>query len=553
MNSIAFFNAQKKRKRNPLVEFQLKNETTLIFKLKNVTGKTPFDLFDKVGIRQHEIKASQLQAVVDICDKHGYEVIPFPDQVQLALDNTATFPFDESFRGSHLYQCMFDYQKEGVEKVVRDFDGRALIGDEMGLGKTLQAISLAKYYDAKRLIIVCPAYLRYTWKHELEKWIPGIETTVILTGRDKIEGVPFPLIFSYEQAAAKAKELKKMKPDLIICDESHYLKSHKTKRSKALAPLVKSIKRALLLSGTPALNRPIELFSQLNMLYPKIFPKYRQFAERYADGKMSPMGFYDASGISNRHELLWMARKTALIRRVKRDVLTQLPKKIRSEIYVNLSRKEVKPLTPLFARWKDLNARIPGMVPCSDEVKKAAFERKCVITELFRKTSEAKVEVVKKVVAGMVEQGLKFIVFCYHKDLMDEVQSVCPSSMRIDGDTPMKNRQKYVEAFQRGETQVAVLSMLAASTGITLTAASIVLFAELYYVPGVVLQSEDRAHRIGQRNSVDVRFIIAKGSLDEHLFKMLHYKLSTLDTALDGRSDRELKGDKQIDWDGLDV
>jgi len=553
MNSIAFFNAQKKRKRNPLVEFQLKNENTLIFKLKNVTGKTPFDLFEKVGIRQHQIMASQLQAVVDMCDKHGYEVVPFPDQVQLALDKSTSFPFDETFKASHLYKCMFDYQKEGVEKVVRVFDGRALIGDEMGLGKTLQAISLADYYDAKRLIIVCPAYLRYTWKHELEKWIPGIESTVILTGRDKIEGVPFPLIFSYEQAAAKAKELKKMKPDMIVCDESHYLKSHKTKRSKALAPLVKSVKRALLLSGTPALNRPIELFSQLHMLYPKIFPKYRQFAERYADGKMSPMGFYDASGISNKYELLWIARKTALIRRVKRDVLTQLPKKIRSEIYVNLSRKDVKPLTPLFGKWKDLNARIPGMVPCSDEIKKAAFERKCVITELFRKTSEAKVEVVKKVVAGMVEQDLKFIVFCYHKDLMDEVQSVCPSNMRIDGDTPMKNRQKYVEAFQRGETQVAVLSMLAASTGITLTAASIVLFAELYYVPGVILQAEDRLHRIGQASAVDVRFIIAKGSLDEHLFKMLHYKLATLDTALDGRSDRELKGEKQIEWGGLDV
>ena len=86
-----------------------------------------------------------------------------------------------------------------------------------------------------------------------------------------------------------------------------------------------------------------------------------------------------------------------------------------------------------------------------DEIKKAGFERKCIITELFRKTSEAKASVVKKVVAGMVEQGLKFIVFCYHKKLMDEIQEVCPSYIRIDGDTPIEKRQQYVNASMSGK------------------------------------------------------------------------------------------------------
>ena len=110
----------------------------------------------------------------------------------------------------------------------------------------------------------------------------------------------------------------------------------------------------------------------------------------------------------------------------------------------------------------------------------------------------------------------------------------------------------YVDQFQNGEVQVAVLSMLAAGTGITLTSASVVLFAELYFVPGVVLQCEDRVHRIGQENACDIRYIIAKGSLDEYIWKMLHYKLATLDTALDGRTDRIMKGEV-IEWDGLDI
>lgn len=108
-----------------------------------------------------------------------------------------------------------------------------------------------------------------------------------------------------------------------------------------------------------------------------------------------------------------------------------------------------------------------------------------------------------------------------------------------------------VDAFQEGDVQVAVLSLLAASTGLTLTATSIVLMAEMFFVPGVILQAEDRVHRIGQKNACDIRYIIAKGSLDEHIWKMLHYKLATLDTALDGRSDRSMKG-KKIEWNGLE-
>lgn len=551
MSAVAFWNARKKQKRNPQVQFQLKNKDRLVIKLKYIFGGNSFDeKYDKVGVRQYEIPVTDLQHVVDICDKHRWEVLPFPDQVQCALNTNIHIPFDESFKQNHLWKCMFGYQKEGVEQVITTLNGRALIGDEMGLGKTLQAISVYKYYNAKKLLVICPAYLRYTWKHELEKWIPGIQTSVILTGKDSLDQKP-PLIISYELAAVQGKVLKKMKFDMVVCDESHYLKSHKTKRSKAIAPLVKSIPKALLLSGTPALNRPVELYSQVHMLYPKIFPKFKQYAERYCDGKMSPMGFYDTSGMSNNYELKWLIRKVCLIRRVKRDVLTELPKKCRSEIYLQLHKRDIKPMTPKFNRWAELNRTIPGMVPASDAIKAAAFERKCLISELYRMTSVSKVKVVKKVVKDMVDQGLKFIVFCYHKALMDAVQEVCPSNMRIDGNTPHAKRQDYVKEFQEGDTQVAVLSLLAASTGLTLTATSIVLFAELYFVPGVILQAEDRVHRIGQKNSCDIRFIIAKGSLDEHIWKMLHYKVATLDTALDGRTDRTIAG-KKIEWEGLD-
>lgn len=554
MSSVAFWNARKRQKRTAHVVFQLKDPDTLVFRLKYIANNTPLKNIKKISRCEYEIRTDQLQEVVTICDKHGWEVIPFPDTVQKALEYDIHMPFDDSFKETHLWKCMFPYQKEGVEKIITSFNSKALLADSMGLGKSLQALALFNYISRERhikLLIICPAYLRFTWANEIEKWCPGTTTSVILTGKDSLDK-PSPLIVSYELAAKKAKELKRMKFGMVICDESHYMKSHKTKRTKAITPLVKSIPKALLLTGTPALNRPVEMFAQLHMLRPTFFPKYKQYTERYCDGKISPIGYYDASGMSNNHELTWLVRKTCMVRRLKRDVMSDLPDKIRSEIYLQLSRKSVRPMDPLFKRWKELNQTIPNMVPASDEIKKAGFERKCLISELFRMTSVAKVDVVKKVVQDMVDQGIKFIVFCYHKKLMDAIQEVCPSHIRIDGNTPQKKRQELVDDFQQGDAQVAILSLLAASTGLTLTACSTMLFGELYFVPGTILQAEARIHRISQKNNCDIRYIIAKGSLDEHIYKMLNFKLATLDTALDGRSDRTIKG-KRVEWGGLDL
>ena len=122
---------------------------------------------------------------------------------------------------------------------------------------------------------------------------------------------------------------------------------------------------------------------------------------------------------------------------------------------------------------------------------------------------------------------------------MDEIQKVLGSHIRIDGNTPVPKRQDYVDKFQNGEVQVALLSLLAASTGFTLTSTSLMVFGELYFVPGTMLQAEDRIHRIGQTQSCDIRYIIGEGTLDDYIFKMIIRKLDTLDSVLDCRDDRQ--------------
>ena len=529
MSSIAFWNSRKKRKRNPMICFQLKDENTLVFTLKNLLKNPVFDPYKKVGVRKYEISVSQLQEVVSICDRKKWEVVPFPTETQMALDWKCEKPFNKRFKKTAIWKLMFPYQREGVKKAISVFDGRCLIGDEMGLGKTLQAISVYKYYrgidSLERLLVVCPAYLRRNWAEEFKKWMPFLNPVLIEKGSDAVNA-GWPLIISYDLAARMVDKLLVQKVEMVICDESHYLKSHTTKRTKALTKLVKGVKRVLFLTGTPALNRPCELYSQAHMLHPKVFPKWRQFAVRYCNGEISPFGFFDASGTSNNFELKWICRKMFMIRRKKDSVLTDLPDKVRSEIHVDCSKKDVAPLQRPMQRWKELNKEIKFMEtnnPCSDEIRKANFERKCLISELFRLTSVAKADVVCKVVADMAATGVPFLVFCYHKELMSKIeeQLMRTSSgkyFRIDGDTPTPKRQELVNDFQNGEYQVAILSLLAASTGITLTRSNIILFAEMYWVPGTMLQAEDRIHRIGQKNSCDIKYLIAGGTPTRCLF-----------------------------------
>ena len=170
-----------------------------------------------------------------------------------------------------------------------------------------------------------------------------------------------------------------------------------------------------------------------------------------------------------------------------------------------------------------------------EETRELIFERNMIVSELFRLTSEAKHNVVKTVVADLPKHS---IVFAYHLSMLDAIQEALPNSMRIDGNTPMSKRIEYQDQFQNGDVDYAVLSMMAAGTGITLTKASTVVFAELYFVPGVLLQSEDRAHRIGQENAVDVRYIIAAGTLDDHVYRKIQYKIKTVDRCVDNRGDR---------------
>jgi SWI/SNF-related matrix-associated actin-dependent regulator of chromatin subfamily A-like protein 1 len=327
--------------------------------------------------------------------------------------------------------------------------------------------------------------------------------------------------------------------NFIICDESHYLKTMDTKRSKFLTPLIRNMRRALLLSGTPALSRPVELFAQANALEPELFPNYRAFTLRYCNGRQTRFG-YDVSGSANLDELHKLLRGSCLIRRKKEDVLTQLPPKQRQVIWVETKASVMKDVSKAKSELISARSAMEDTGMGESELLACKNAERSAQNTLYTLTGAAKLESIKQYLKDALDCTRKVIVFGHHKEVLSSIDEYVRTKLKtrtikIDGTTAQQLRQGFCTDFQTDPAvRVAVLSITAAGVGLTLTAASMVVFAELYFNPGSLLQAEDRAHRIGQRDCVMVKYLLARGTIDDEMWDMVHKKLKVVGRSLTG-------------------
>ncbi len=439
-------------------------------------------------------------------------------------------PSVEIQTSKELYDSLYEYQKIGVRTILQTLGGRALLGDEMGLGKTRQALACISHYfnssDSTRILIVCPSYLQPHWR-------AGVRELVADDAElwDKKECPPNRIIImSYNKLFTRP--IEEIPWYFVVADESHYLKNRASKRTRAFMPVAHKAKSALLMTGTPALNRPCELFAQMHAIRPQHVRSYHQFAIRFCNGQRTRYGF-DDSGSSNSDELRWLLKKEYMIRRLKDDEL-DLPPKTRIHITLDVAMKKLKALNETKAELASLGYS-----------KQDMFKRQMLISRCFCLTGEAKADSTAKWVCDAAQSGEPFIVFAHHKIVLDTIQARLEAAevthMRIDGSVPVEERARRAEDFQSGKVQVAVLSLLAAGTGLTLTRTCTVVFAELYWVPGVILQAEDRAHRVGQKKKVTILYLIGKDTVDDRVYPQITQKLKILDSAVDGRTDRTME------------
>ncbi|XP_021145955.2 SWI/SNF-related matrix-associated actin-dependent regulator of chromatin subfamily A-like protein 1 isoform X1 [Columba livia] len=469
-----------------------------------------------------------LQSLVSV------EVEPLPEaviqtfaaQIQRSTSQTDIPDADLSVVDSEIVTSLMPFQREGVNFAILR-NGRLLLADDMGLGKTIQAICIAAYYRKEwPLLVVTPSSVRFTWAEAFHRWLPSLSpgsTNVIVTGKDNLTSSLINII-SFDLLSKMDKQLKSTF-QVVIVDESHFLKNIKTARCRAAMPLLKAARRVILLSGTPAMSRPAELYTQIAAVQPAFFPQFHSFGLRYCDAKKMPWG-WDYSRSSNLTELKILLEESIMIRRLKSDVLSQLPAKQRKVIVVAPEGISAKTKAALAAEAKKMAKGY-----------ESKQQEKEALLLFYNRTAEAKIHSVIEYILELLERGNdKFLVFAHHKIVLDaivaELEKKRVEYIRIDGSTPSAERQSLCQKFQFSEKQiVALLSLTAANMGLTLSAADLVVFAELFWNPGVLIQAEDRAHRIGQTSSVNVHYLVAKGTADDYLWPMIQKKIEVLGEA----------------------
>uniref|UniRef100_A0A665WW78 SWI/SNF-related matrix-associated actin-dependent regulator of chromatin subfamily A-like protein 1 n=1 Tax=Echeneis naucrates TaxID=173247 RepID=A0A665WW78_ECHNA len=420
-----------------------------------------------------------------------------------------------------LTRSLMPFQREGVNFAVSK-EGRLLLADDMGLGKTVQAICIAAYYKNEwPLLVVAPSSVRFTWAEAFERWLPSLSPdsiNVVVKAKDNLRSGLVNII-SYDLLSRMDKQQPGNPFSVLIMDESHFLKNIKTARCKAALPLLKAAKRVILLSGTPAMSRPSELYTQILAVRPTLFPRFHDFGIRYCDAKQMNWG-WDYSGSSNLGELKLLLEECLMLRRLKSDVLSQLPAKQRKVVTVTIDGINTRTKAALSAAAKELA-----------KGHRNKTEEKEALLIFYNHTADAKLQYI----TDMLECGReKFLVFAHHKLVLDHITSELGKKnvgfIRIDGNTPSAERQQLCEKFQHTtKTCVALLSITAANMGLTLHAADLVIFAELFWNPGVLIQAEDRVHRIGQTSNVNIHYLVAKGTADDHLWPMIQEKMNVLE------------------------
>ncbi|XP_078259361.1 SWI/SNF-related matrix-associated actin-dependent regulator of chromatin subfamily A-like protein 1 isoform X2 [Rhinoraja longicauda] len=501
-------------------------------------------VFKRVNSRNYDMKTRKWSflledyklLVEELLKISGVQVEPLPRGVlevflpqfeKTCPDPVAIPEADLSDVDCKLVESLMPFQRDGVNFAISR-EGRLLLADDMGLGKTLQAICIAAVYRKEwPVLVVAPSSVRFTWAQAFSRWLPSLDAdtiNVVKTGKDRLSS-PTVNIISHDLLARLSKQLAERQFQLIIVDESHFLKNMKTARCKAALPLLQAARRLVLLSGTPAMSRPAELYSQITAVRPTLFPSFHLFGMRYCAAKQLPWG-WDYTGSSNLLELRLLLLESLMVRRLKSEVLSQLPAKRRKLVLVEPDGVSAQTRVALKAAAQ---AMAGG--------HKTKREQKEALLVFYNRTGEAKIRSIIEYVWDLLESGReKFLVFGHHRVVLDALCTALEEKgvafIRIDGSTSSFDRQSLCDHFQCSPTRcVAVLSITAANMGLTLSSADLVVIAELFWNPGTLFQAEDRVHRIGQTNCVDIHYLVAKGTADDYIWPMVQEKLNILGQA----------------------
>lgn len=467
--------------------------------------------------------------------KH-FEPVVWGDQKTVKSDEDIayTLPDMPELEGDHGLKIQpYPYQLQGIARGLQL--KRFINGDDMGLGKTLEAIATINKANAFPCLVICPNVVKINWQREWAKFTD--KKAMVLTdsvrtswpffwqtGMNQIFIVNYESLRKYFVRRITKSEKWTLKDvefhqtinlfKSVIIDESHKVKSTSTQQSKFCKGIASGKEYIILLTGTPVVNKPNDLVCQLGIMDRMVdFGGWKYFVSRYCSGP---------NGASNLKELNFMLWKNCFFRREKSKVLTQLPDKVRQVMSCDITnRKEYqdaeRDLIDYLKRYKEADDE-----KIQKSLKGEVMVRIGILKDI---TARGKLKEVIDFVKDFQENGKKIILFCNLHEIVDRLLVAFPSAVCVTGRQNMQEKQASVDAFQKNpKTDIIICSIKAASAGITLTAASDVAFIELPWTYADCDQAESRAHRIGQKDSVNCYYLLGRRTIDQKLYRIIEEK-----------------------------
>lgn len=436
----------------------------------------------------------------------------------------------------------YEYQQEGILFGLRK--KRFLIGDEPGLGKTLQSIGVVDCARAYPCLVICPASLKINWQREFEKFA-DVKALVL----DNATRSTFPYMLSmgmYQVAIVNFESIRKyfvwdiksngafrLKDVVfadyiklfrsVIIDESHRVKDPSAQQTIFTKGICSGKRYIALLSGTPVVNRPEDLIAQLSIMdrLGENFGSRSQFMSDYCSfGKDQEEE--QAEALADLSRKLY---ENCMIRREKKSVLTELPEKTRTDLYVELDPESRKVYDTAAA---DLREYLETYTGCTDVEIRRKMRMEALVKFMTLRSLSAKGKVRQAVdfVNTFLANGKPLILFCSYHEIVDALKKAFPKAVSVTGRDSLVEKQAAVDSFQNGHAQLIVCSIKAAGVGLTLTALSNVAFVEFPWTYADCCQCEDRAHRIGQKDNVTCYYLLGRNTIDHVLYSIIHKKKS---------------------------
>lgn len=432
---------------------------------------------------------------------------------------------------------LMPFQETGVSKIY-SFRGRALLADEMGCGKTIQALAwIARIPRRRPVLIICPASLKYMWQHEA--WDKFKLRARVLSGmgprnpeaeiKDDIIIINYDILHSWE------KILLKRPPVVVILDECHYAKNKGARRTKAARHVAQDAASVVGLSGTPMTNKPVELWSVLNIIRPDIFPDFSAFTWRYCSPRHTYWG-WKFDGAENRGELFSILKKHVMIRRLKKDVAPELPDKVHTIIPFKLNSvkaKEYEKAKTNFITW--LKEKSPNK---ANRARKAQAIVK--VGYLLRLCCELKMDQTIGFLRDFMASnpGKKLVGMTGHTAVIDRLSAEFPNSVKVNGSVTGEDRAAAVKRFTNASAEKITFffgNWKAAGTGLNLQVAHNLVVLDPPWTPGDLLQGQDRVHRIDQKEIVIIWYLFLKGTVEEDWMEILRKRTIIVKEILDGQ------------------